>query len=645
MNGHRWSAVLLAAVLVLPTLARGAEETAAAETAAAPARERSQVPDRYKWDLSALYKDDAAWAEAKKKFDQELPQLAQFQGKLGESSATLAAAMTAVEKIGMEADRIYVYGSQRFDEDTRVSSALSMQQGAIQAYTDLQAATAWIRPEVLAVGKATIDKYIAEQPKLQEYRLYFDDILRAAPHTRSASEEKIIAQTGAMAQAGATIHQVFTNAELPFPTITLSTGEKVRIDGAGYEKYRASTNKADRDATFDAFWTAYGSFTRTLAATLNSQVQAHVFNKDVHLFNSSLEASLFDYNIPPKVYSQLVDDVHRNLPTLQRYLKLRQRIMGLDKLGYEDLYAPIIGSVELKYTPEQAQQITLEAFAPLGKEYVAALKKGYDERWVDFMPTTGKNPGAYSNSAYGVHPYQLLYFNGGYEDLSVLAHESGHSMHTYLSMSHQPYATSNYATFVAEVASTLNQGLLFHYMLDKTKDDATRLYLLSTYLDMLRGTLFRQTLFAEFELKIHEMVEHGEPLTAESLSKLYLGLVRDYYGQDKGVISIDDKYGAEWAFIPHFYRNFYVYQYATSMVAGMSLLEGIVGDAARKSGSWTRNRDKYITMLSSGSAKYPIDLLKDAGVDMTTSVPFDASMREMNRIMDEIEKIYAKGKK
>jgi oligoendopeptidase F len=317
--------------------------------------------------------------------------------------------------------------------------------------------------------------------------------------------------------------------------------------------------------------------------------------------------------------------------------------MGIDKLGYEDLYAPIIGTVDLRYTPEQAQQITLEAFQPLGKNYVDALKKGYDERWVDFLPTTGKRPGAYSNSAYGVHPFQLLNFNGAYEDLSVLAHESGHSMHTYLSMAHQPYATANYSTFVAEVASTVNQGLLFHYMLDNTKDDATRLFLLSSYLDLLRGTLFRQTLFAEFELKIHEMVERGEPLTRESLSKPYLELVRQYYGQEQGVITIDDKYGAEWAFIPHFYFNFYVYQYATSMVAGMSLLDGVIGDAAKRAGTATKNRDKYITLLSSGSAKYPIELLKDAGVDMTTSAPFDASMREMNRIMDEIEKIYAKG--
>jgi oligoendopeptidase F len=608
---------------------------------ACAAPERSDIPERYKWDLSALFQSDAAWTAAKKELLAGIPELARWQGKLGESSANLVGAMTDIERLSIQADRVYAYGLQRYDEDTRVSQALSMQQEAIQAYTDLQAATAWVRPEILEVGKPTIDRYVTEQPKLREYRQYFDEILRAAPHTRTASEEKIIAQTGAMAQAGSTVHSVFTSAELPYPTVKLSTGEEVRLDAAAYTKYRAAPNKADREAVFEAFWTRYGEFRRTLATSLNAHVQTHVFYKDVREFDTSLEASLFDFNIPKSVYTQLLDDVHRNLPTLHRYLKLRQKIMGLERLDYADLYAPIIESVDLQYTPEQAQQITLDAFQPLGAEYVAVLKKGYDERWVDFLPTTGKSSGAYSNGAYGVHPFQLLNFNGAYEDLSTLAHESGHSMHTYLSLKHQPYATAYYSTFVAEVASTLNENLLFHHMLDETEDDATRLFLLSSYLDNIRGTMFRQTLFAEFELKIHEMVERGEPLTSDSLSKLYLELVRYYYGQDQGIVQVDDRIGAEWAYIPHFYRNFYVYQYATSMIAGMSLAEGIIGSAAKKAGAATANRDKYITLLSSGSSQYPIELLRNAGVEMTTSAPFDAAMREMNRIMDEMEKIHA----
>ena len=609
----------------------------------ASAAERAAVPEKYQWDLAALYPDEAAWVAAKKDLAKDIASLGQWQGKLGASSGSLLEGMTAWEGVSQRVERLYAYASQLYDQDTRVSRNQQMQQEAMQVYTDYQSATAFMRPEILATGRPTIDRYLAEQPKLGQYRMLFDDMLRAAPHTLSPAEEKVFAQAGVMAQTGGSVHSVFTSADLPFPEVTLSSGEKVRLDASGYAKYRALPSKADRDAVFKAFWKSYGEFTRTLATTLNANVQAHVVNRDVHKFDTSLDASLFDYNIPRTVYTQLLDDVHANLPTLHRYLKLRQKIMGLPQLGYEDLYAPIVQEVDLQYTPEQAQALTLEAFAPLGKDYVDTLRKGYAERWVDFMPSTGKSSGAYSNTAYGVHPFQLLNFNGAYDDVSTLAHESGHSMHSYLSDAAQPYATHNYSTFVAEVASTLNENLLLHHMLEQTQDDRTRLFLLSSYLDNMRTTLFRQTLFAEFELKIHEAVERGEPLTGEGLSKEYLALVRKYYGHDQGIVKVDDAYGAEWAFIPHFYRNFYVYQYATSMIAGMSIASGIIGKDAVKSGKASKNRDAYLHLLSSGSSKYPIDLLKDAGVDMTTSEPFKAAIREMNAIMDEMERIYAKG--
>lgn len=609
----------------------------------AGAAERSTVAEKYKWDLAALYPDEAAWVVAKKDLAKDIASVAQWQGKLGASSGALLEGMTAWQDVSQRVERLYAYASQLYDQDTRVSRNQQMQQEVLQVYTDYQSATAFMRPEILAIGKPTTDRYLAEQPKLGQYRMFFDDILRAAPHTLSPAEEKVFAQTGVMAATGGSVHSVFTSADLPFPEITLSSGEKVRLDASGYTKYRASPNKADRDAVFKTFWATYGGFTRTLATTLNANVQADVVNKTVHKFDSSLDAAMFQYNIPRKVYTQLLDDVHANLPTLHRYLRLRQKIMGLPQLGYEDLYAPIVGNAELTYTPEQGQALTLEAFAPLGATYVEALRKGYAERWVDFMPSTGKSPGAYSNSVYGVHPFQLLNFNGAYDDVSTLAHESGHSMHSYLSMAAQPYATAGYSTFVAEVASTLNENLLLHHVLAQTKDDRARLFLLSSYLDTMRTTLFRQTLFAEFELKIHEAVERGEPLTGEGLDKEYLALVRKYYGHDEGVVKVDEAYGAEWAYIPHFYRNFYVYQYATSLIAGMSIADGIIGKDAKRSGKATKNRDAYVHLLSSGSSKYPIDLLKDAGVDMTTSAPFNAAIREMNSIMDEMEKIYAKG--
>ena len=613
---------------------------------AAPARaaERSEVAEQYRWDLSALYADEAAWVAAGQSIGKQLPSLARWQGKLGESPATLLAALGEWEAAYREVDRYFAYAMQLSDQDTRVARPQQMQQQATQVYTELQTATAFMRPEILAVGRPTIERFLAAEPRLGQYRMFLDDILRAAPHTLSPAEEKIVAQAGAMAPTGQQVHNVFTNADMPFPEVTLSTGEKVRLDASAYTKYRASPVKADRDAVFAAFWDRYGDYTRTLATTLDAHVRTHVFNRDVRKFGSSLESALFDYNIPVSVYTQLIADVHANLPTLHRYLQLRQKIMGLPALGYEDLYAPMVDKVDLQYTPEQAMALTLESFAPLGKDYVEALRKGYASRWVDFMPNTGKRPGAYSNTVYGVHPYQLLNFNGAWDDVSTLAHESGHSMHSYLSTASQPYATSGYSIFVAEVASTLNENLLFHHALDQAQDDRTRLFLLSSYLDTLRTTLFRQTLFAEFELRIHEMVERGEPLTNEALSKLYLGLLRQYYGHEQGVVQIAEPYGAEWAFIPHFYSNFYVYQYATSMIGGMTLAENIIGAPAVKSGRAAQGRDAYLTLLKSGSSKYPVDLLKDAGVDMTTSQPFEAAIREMNRLMDEIERIVARQK-
>jgi oligoendopeptidase F len=613
-------------------------------TAPAVSLERSEVPEQYRWDLGSLFAGEAQWVAAKDALKADIPSLGRWQGRLGESAATLLGAMTDWEKAYRGLERVYVYASAVSDQDTRVARNQQMAQQAAQVYSELQTATAYMRPEILAIGRPTIERFIAEEPRLAQYRMFLDDILRAAPHTLTPPEEKVLARAGLLAQAGGAVHSVFTNADLPYPEVTLSTGETVRLDASAYGKYRASPVKADRDAVFAAFWGRYGEFTRTLATTLNAHVESHAFNKDVRKFGSSLEAALFEYNIPVSVYQRLIDDVHANLPTLHRYLRLRQKIMGLPSLGYEDLYAPIVERVQLGYTPEQAMALTLDAFAPLGQEYVDVLRKGYASRWVDFMPTTGKRTGAYSTSVYDAQPFQLLNFNGAWDDVSTLAHESGHSMHSYLAAKNQPYATANYSIFVAEVASTLNENLLFHHVLDQTKDDRTRLFLLASYLDTMRTTLFRQTLFAEFELRIHEAVERGEPLTGESLSKLYLELLRKYYGHDQGIVNVAEPYGAEWAYIPHFYSNFYVYQYATSLIGGMSLAESIIGKEAVKSGRAAQGREAYLRLLKAGSSKYPVDLLKDAGVDMTTSQPFEAAMREMNRIMDEIERIYARQK-
>ncbi len=602
-----------------------------------PAAERSEIPVQYTWDLSALYPSEGAWTAAREDLVRRVPTMAAFQGHLGAAPESLHAALSTMMDIDRDLSRLYTYASQLSDQDTRVSHHLEMREAAERLGVQARSAASFVRPEILSIGAAKVRAYVASEPRLKEYRQYLENILRYEQHTLSAAEEKIAAQAGRFANAGNTIRDLFNNAELPWPTVTLSNGEVVRLDDAAYTRYRQSANRSDRDTVFRAFWRAHTEFQGTFGATLNSAVQAHIFDRDVHKYASCLENSLFGDNIPPRVYTQLLDDVHANLPTLHRYLRLRQRMMGLKELRYEDLYAPIVAEVKMSFTPEEGMALTLDALAPLGREYVDTLRSGFASRWVDWMPSTGKSSGAYSTGAYGVHPYQLQNFTGLYDEVGTLAHESGHSMHTHFSMRHQPYVTYDYATFVAEVASTLNENLLFHHMLNRTRDKAARLYVLGSYLDNLRGTLFRQTQFAEFELRMHEMAEKDETLSGENLSELYLGLVRKYFGHDQGVCKVDSLYAVEWSYVPHFFYDFYVYQYATSIVASTALANGIRDEAA--AGKGTRKRDAYLDLLRAGSSKYPIDLLKDAGVDMTTSAPFQASIREMNSVMDEMDKL------
>ncbi|HET9327260.1 MAG TPA: oligoendopeptidase F [Candidatus Eisenbacteria bacterium] len=604
----------------------------------AHAEQRSQVPEKYKWKLSDLYPSQAAWNTAKTSLDRRIPSLSKFQGRLARSADSLSLALSTMSAVHKDLTQLYNYASMLSDQDIRIAAHVAMKQTASKMYVDYGAATSYVQPEILAAGAEKVRRFLSEEPRLKDYRHYLEDILRYAPHTLSAAEEKIAAQAGAMSTAGEDVRDIFKNAEMPYPTIRLTNGERVRLDDAAYTAQRQNTNRADRDSVFRAFWGKHLEFQGTIGTALNSKLRAHVFNKDVHKYKSCLEASLFSNNIPTRVYTQLLSDVHANLPTLHRYLRLRKRMMGVDTLRYEDLYAPIVKEVELKFTPEQAMEVTLASLEPLGKDYVETLRKGMTGGWIDWMPTEGKASGAYSTGAYGIHPYQLQNFTGFYDEVGTLTHEAGHSMHTHLADTHQPYPSHDYATFVAEVASTLNENLLFHHMLGRHKDKATRLFLLGSYLDNLRTTLFRQTLFAEFELRIHERAEKGETLTGESMTKLYLDLVRTYYGHAKGVCKVNPLYGVEWAYIPHFFYNFYVYQYATSIVASTSIARGIREEAATRPTRFPK-RDAYLAMMKAGGSKYPIDELKEAGVDMTTSAPFKAAIREMNTVMDEMEKL------
>jgi oligoendopeptidase F len=621
-------------------LVRLAAALAAAVTLAAPAgaKERSEIPDGYKWNLDDLYPSEAAWETARAAIAARIPGLAVHQGHLGDSAAALLAALDAESTLEQELQRFAVYAESRTNEDTRAARPRELAQASEKLIIDLQAAGAWIRPELLAMDPGKVQGFLAKEPRLAPWRFFLEDVLRAKPHTLDAAGEALLAEAGNLTGAGQAAYGILKDADLPYPTVKLSTGE-VRLDPAAFTLHRASPVKADRELAFKEFFGALKVYERTFGTTLDAQLKADHFSAKARRFPDTLSAALFGPNIPTSVYTQLVADVRRSLPTLHRYLKLRQRMLGLGTLRYQDLYTPLVGQVDLSFEPEEARRITLEAFAPLGPAYVAALQKGYQSRWTDFLPSTGKRAGAYSTGAYGVHPYQLLNFNGKYDDLSTLAHESGHSMHTFLAYQKQPFPTADYHTFVAEVASTLNENLLLHHMLGRAKDDPTRLALLGNHLDNMRTTLFRQASFAEFELEAHRRVEKGEPVTGEALTALYLKLVRDYYGHEAGVCQVDDLIGVEWAYIPHFYRDYYVFQYATSLVASTSIAKAMRQE--QKAGG-TKVRDGYLEMLAAGGSRYPVDLLKRAGVDMTTPAPFAAAMAEMNGIMDEMEKILAR---
>jgi oligoendopeptidase F len=599
-------------------------------------QDRAQIADKYKWNLADIYPNDTAWRTAKDALVAELPKIRAFQGTLGSSAQKLADALDLGNRLSKEFARVYVYASMMSDQDTRVSSYQAMQQEMAQIGAKFGAENAFVEPEILKIAPGTIDTFVASEPRLKTYGFYLRDIQRRRSHTLTDSEERLLANSSVMSQTASNVYGILSNADFPYPEITLSDGKKVRVDSSGFNVYRALPSRDDRQKAMSAFFGALGSFRGTFGSMMSGQVQSDVFYAKARKYGSALEASLDGANIPTSVYMRLIDGVNRHLPTFHRYLSLRKRMMNVPELHYYDLYAPLVASVDLGYTVEEAQKHVIDALAPLGDEYLTGVKRAFSERWIDMYPSPGKRSGAYSNGgAYDVHPYILMNYNGKYNDVSTLAHELGHTMHSFFSNKTQPFPLAQYPIFVAEVASTFNEALLIDYMLKTKLDDKTKLSLLGNYLEGIKGTVFRQTQFAEFELRTHEIVEKDQPLTGDALSKLYADITKKYYGQDKGVCIVDDYVAHEWAFIPHFYRNFYVFQYATSFTASSALSEKVLtkDPAALK---------KYLTFLGSGGSKYPIDLLKDAGVDMTTDEPLDLTMKKMNRVMDEMEAILKK---
>ncbi|MFZ5787137.1 MAG: oligoendopeptidase F [Acidobacteriota bacterium] len=607
-------------------------------TGTAEATETPQAADGDRWKLADLYPSRDAFDAARKAFADRLPALEANRGTLGAAPATLKATLDAVFAAAREMSRLGSYASMRSDEDTRVAEALAARQEIQQLATEFSTRTSWVDPEILSFPEGTVARFLSAEPGLSPYRFYLEDLERRRAHTLSPAEENLLAQAGLVTPAASSLYGILANADLPFPEVKLNDGKVVRLDNTAYTKYRAVADREDRITVFREFWKAYGQFERTFGVSLDAQVKRDLFYAKARKYPDCLSAALDGSNVPTAVYHTLIAEANRALPTLHRAFKIRATLLGIKDLAYHDIYPPLVPTSDLDFPIAKGKALVAEALAPLGSEYAATVRKGFDSRWMDVYPRPGKRSGAYSNgSAYEVHPYVLMNYNDDYESVSTLAHEWGHAMHSYLANAAQPYPTADYSIFIAEVASTFNEALLLDRMLKEAKSDDERLFLLGSYLEGLRGTFFRQTMFAEFELTIHAAAERGEALTGEKLSGIYGELLRRYHGHDAGVVRIDDAYAVEWAYIPHFYYNFYVYQYATSLAASTQLAREVMEG---KTGA----RERYLSLLKAGGSRYPYDLLKEAGVDLAAPAPYRALETQMIWAMDEIEKIVARRK-
>lgn len=593
---------------------------------------RDELPEKYKWNLSDLYATDEAWRAEKEKIQQKMQEVTRYQGKLTQSAATLLEALSFNSTLIKDMVRLSSYASMKSDQDTRVTKYAGMKQEMQQLFAEYGALTSFMEPELLTLQEEQLNRFFTQEKELTTYKFYLTDLLRKRAHRGSEEVEKVLAYSSLMSGNAANIFSTFSNAEFPHAEIDLN-GERVKLNPANFALYRASEDRDVRSKVFETYFRKLNEFQRTFGAQLYGNINAALFATKARKYESTLQRALDDGNIPTAVFHNLIKNVNGNLETFHRYLNLRKRMMGLDTLHYYDLYAPLVEKVDLAYTVEEAVENILKSLKPLGTDYVNVSKKAFNERWIDMYPNEGKRSGAYSNgSAYDVHPYILMNYNGKYNDMSTLTHELGHTMHSYLTNKKQHFANADYSIFVAEVASTLNEELLNDYMLQQIKDDKTRLAILGNYLEGAKGTLFRQTQFAEFESMIHDRVAKGEALTGEDFDQMYLELTRRYYGHDKNVCIVDDYIKSEWSYIPHFYYNFYVYQYATSFTASTALSEKVLRGT-------DEDRRRYLDFLSAGSTKYPVELLVDAGVDMNTSEPFDLTIAKINKVMAEMEAI------
>lgn len=594
----------------------------------------AQAPEtvRYEWDLTEIYPDVEAWEEAMDEVAGRIENLPSYRGSLGDSAESMYRALADYSETNKEVARAYVYTSLERDADQRQPAPQERFGRARQMLTNMGEATSWISPEILEVGAQRVEQFLEEEPRLEPFRFLLEDTLRSAPHTLDAATEAILAQAGMVLSAPEQIYENYANADIPWPTVTLSEGQEVTLSQAGYSLWRAAPNREDRKLVFDTFWETWNQYADGMGATLAAEVQANVFGARVRNYDGVLDQNLFQDGLPSEVYTQLVDQVNEQLPTFYRYLKLRGRMLDIDDLRYYDIYPALVEVDTGVFDLDRSKEITFEALRPFGQRYLELLEYGLSQEWMHSHPQPGKRSGAYMNgSVYDVHPYVLLNHNDDYESLSTFAHEWGHAVHSLLANENNSWETAGYSTFTAEMASTINEILLQEYMIENARSDEERLYYLGGALEQIRGTLFRQTMFAEFELAIHEAAEAGEPLTGPRLTEIYGDLLKRYHGHDEDVLTIDDSYAVEWAYIPHFYYDFYVFQYATSISGAAWFAEQFLdGDEGV--------RDAFIRVLSAGGSDHPHNiLLNEAGLDMTEAEAYEPVFRRMNDLMDRIE--------
>ena len=593
-------------------------------------KERDQIQEQYKWDLTRMYADDAAWEKAMAEYEASIPALAGYAGSLN-TAAGLRKWFDVQTQSERTLSNLYCYASLRRSEDTRAEAAQKMYAKANATYVAYQFAVAFAQPEILSLPEDAL-KAMAEDAELEPYRFLVQDLLRRKPHTLSAAEEQLLAGFGELLGAPGEIADNLQDADMVFEPVKDSQGNTVEVTGSNYILLQSSNDRTLRENSFRSYYKGYRQHINTFAATYAADIKAAVAEAKARHYESSRAMSMAGENIPASVYDNLVTTVRAHLPAMYRYVALRKKILGVDELHYYDVYASLMADNDTRYTYEQAQQMVLDAVSPLGTDYVAQVKKAFATRWIDVYPNRGKSGGAYSSGSYDSDPYIMTNFTGTLDSVSTIAHEMGHSMHTWHSNHAQPAQYANYTLFVAEVASTVNENLMIEQLLKKEQEPHARLALLNQYLENFKGTVYRQTMFAEFEREAHAMAERGEALNPAALNALYRQLIVDYFGPD---LVVDDEVQYEWARIPHFYRNFYVYKYATGYSTAVALSEGILNEGAPAV-------KRYREFLSMGGSAYPLDELRHAGVDLTTPAPVDAALKKFEAILDDAEATLAK---